>query len=152
MKHKNLMRMISEYVDGHLPAEKAQMVRLHIKNCEQCRIIHQQFLALHKPEFQVAMTVRPFFTQRVLNEYHRRNDDKIWQIFDVIPRRFITVGLALSLILVVFIASPLFYSPSKSYDPGLSLLFNNETEISTVTDDEALAIALSAELLTLDGE
>ena len=153
MNHHKMAVMLSEFVDGRLAAQEQQVVQRHLNKCARCRKMHHSFQSLHAAvDYESPSSVRPFFTQRVLNEYTTRREDKIWQIFEFIPRPLITSGLALSIILIGLFMSPLLYPPKDSFESDFALLFNGAAESSTVSDDEALAIALSADSMTLYGE
>jgi hypothetical protein len=153
MNHNKMAIMVSEFVDGRLSANEEQIVQQHLKECAACRDMHHNFQMLQNADMvEAPSSVRPFFTQRVLKEYDNRTADKIWQLFDFIPRPIITTGLALSLILIGIFSTPLLYQPQNTLETEFALLFNADAEVITVTDDEALAIALSADSMLSNGE
>jgi len=153
MKHKKIAVMLSEFIDDRLSARQEKIVRQHLTKCAKCREMLHNFEMLHNAgNLESTAEVKPFFAQRVLREVNARNEEKVWQIFSFLPRPVIATGIAFSLVLLGFFMSPLLYPPADNYESEFALLFNGQTEINNVSDDEALAIALSVEPNLENGE
>jgi len=153
MKHPKVESMLSELVDATLSSSDEKFVRKHLETCAHCRALHRSFQELHAfTENGPSILVRPGFAQRVMAEYNFRRGEKIWQLFDAIPRPLVTVGLALSIVLVSLFALPLLSPPRDNFESEYTFLFDGNAEANHVTDDQALAIALNADVDIAIGE
>jgi hypothetical protein len=98
--------------------------------------------AVQEPQIKV----NPFFTKRVLADLKSRQREAFWTVFDILPRPVIVTGLTLAIITLAIFATP--YSPFRESLPsGIAALYGDQTEIA-VSDDQALAIAIAAEIVT----
>lgn len=153
MKHHKIQFMLSELIDGNLSSGDEKIVRQHLATCANCRDLYRSFQELRSfAKNRPPVVVRPRFAQRVLAEYNSRREGKIWQLFDIIPKPVVTVGLAFSIVLMGLFVSPLMTPRQDTFESEFVRLFDGISETNQVTDDQALAIALNADAALALGE
>ncbi|MBN2382943.1 zf-HC2 domain-containing protein [bacterium] len=79
MKCKEIVRKISEYIDGELGSSECESIREHIENCPTCRSFFSSFtrnIELCRELLKVEMPeeIKSRLRQRLEEEYKRCSD------------------------------------------------------------------------------
>ena len=145
MRHQKIQEMLSLFVDGRLSSTEQDFIYEHLKTCDECRTLLTSFkhLSIDEPK----MTVNPFFATRVLADLKTRQNEKFWNVFDLLPRPVIVTGLVLSIITLAIFATP--YSPiHENQTSAFAMLYGDQQDVTSVTDDRALEIAINANAIS----
>ncbi len=147
MRHQKIQKMLSLFVDGRLSSTEEQFIQEHLKQCATCRKTLATFNHIHSLNHTTKVTVKPFFATRVLAELKSRQREGFWTLFDFVPRPVIMTGLAVSIIiLAIFTAPPI--NTQDNFTAEYAMFYGDNGDITTVTDDQALAIAINAQPVT----
>jgi len=147
MRHSKIQEMLSLYVDGRLSSTNEQFIQEHLKQCATCRNVLATFTQIHSLNHETQVNVNPFFATRVLADLKSRQTEGFWTFFDFIPRPLIMAGLAVSIIILAIFTTPLI-TIQDSFTAEYAMFYGDNSDITTVTDDQALAIAINAEPVT----
>ena len=146
MRHHKIQKMLSLFVDGRLSSPEEQFIQNHITTCVECKALLTSFSQMRRAVAKPQVNVNAFFASRVLADLKSRQREAFWTVFDILPRPVVVTGLTLAIITLAIIATP--YSPFRENVPtGFAALYGEQTDIA-VSDDQALAIAIAAEIVT----
>ncbi len=143
MRHHKIQKMLSLFADDRLSSTEADFIRDHLNTCDDCRRLLQTFNVLSRTTHETPVKVNPFFASRVLNDFSSRQREVFWNVFDILPRPVVVTGLTLAVITLAVFAMP--FSPVRQPNTSeYALLYGEQSDVLAVTDDQALAIAISA--------
>jgi len=147
MRHQKIKKMLSDFVDDRLSSAEQNFILNHLKSCAECQRLLASFQQIRKNIREIQVDVNPFFATRVLAEVRSRQREGFWALFDIIPRPVVISGLAASIFLLAVFTRPVPSVPD-SYSVQYATFYGDHSEITSVTDDQALAIAINAEAVT----
>ena len=149
MKHREMRRRLSLYLDGRTPAEETQTVERHLSECAGCADELERLRSIRRTLINLeAPTVRPFFAQRVLAAFDAQSHLPFWNFFDWVPRPLLYAGLAVSVVVLCLFTAPTVQTENST----LSLLYADQSVTLPETDDQTLAFALQHGDLELNGD
>jgi len=147
MRHQKIKKMLSDFMDDRLSSAEKSYITNHLKNCTECQRLLASFQQIRKNIRDIQVDVKPFFATRVLAEVRSRQREGFWALFDIIPRPVVISGLAVSILLLAIFVKPVTSVPD-SYSAQYAMFYGDHSEITSVTDDQALAIAINADAVT----
>lgn len=151
MRHHKIKKKLSEFLDGRLSSDEEKLINAHLAHCQTCQSLLNSFRRLRLCK-EADYKMNPFFAQRVLALLSARRSERFWQVFNFIPRPVIVTGLVLSIITLTIFATPLYQLTNDRNDSELALLYADSSEMTPVTDDQALAIVFQAQETDATGE
>jgi anti-sigma factor RsiW len=151
MKKNHVSSYLSEYLDGAPGAKKKAQISEHLAECPECRKEYALFQSMRTECLTLAkVETNPFFVQRVIAEYRKKEKESFWGSFELIPRLIIQGAFIISIIIFIVLFLPIMPGDQSTVElPRLadySLITDQQsTEQVLETNDQALLFALSAD-------
>jgi hypothetical protein len=104
MRHGKVKRMVSEFIDGELPAEKIKFIRLHIEGCKECKNFVKSSRLIRNFIQEDKFYISPYLISRIearLSETART--ESIWNYIVEYAKELVFVLVLIFILLMGFV-------------------------------------------------
>lgn len=157
MKRSHLGKQISVFIDGETEPKETKEIKTHLQECAQCKQVYHSFKEIRKASLDLkSFSTSPYFAQKVMANYQARKKESFWNSFDFLPRPIVHGALIVSIIIVTILSWPqkqtIQVVEELSETSDYTVIFENGTNETLATNDQALQFALNDGLEVFEGE
>lgn len=129
MNCKKIAVMLSAYTDAELSQEEIKIVDTHLEKCSQCQEKSARIKRINEElSYEEKYNLKPYFESRLFNRIQKKeNSEFVFKDFIAVEKRVIFTGLAVSLVLSMFVFTNVLTNEVDAYNEIQSYIYENES-------------------------